>query len=146
MRPFPSRRASTPNQNEIPPPALVLRRERPRVLRTVVERRAAPQTVVHNHIIQMVRQTVCPRRDVVTRLLSPPGREAAVEEDRSRPTLAARRLVGLFSAESARRDGNRRRTTVPGPPWPPDGWCGCSPPRARGGSCGCSSAAWCITS
>ncbi len=104
MRPFPSRRASTPNQNEIPPPALVLRRERPRVLRTVVERRAAPQTVVHNHIIQMVRQTVCPRRDVVTRLLSPPGREAAVEEDRSRPTLAARRLVGLFSAESARRE------------------------------------------
>ncbi len=106
MRPFSLRSSSAPaRRNTLPPPDLVLRRDRPRVVRTVVERRAAPQTVVHNHITQVVRQTVCHRRDTVFRLLPPPGREAEeAGEDRSRPTLAAQRLVRLFSAESARRE------------------------------------------
>lgn len=73
------------------------------MLKTVVERRAVSQTVVHNHITQVIRRAVFPRRDTVYRLLPAPRPEGAGEE-RSRPTLWARRLVGLFSAESARRE------------------------------------------
>lgn len=105
MRPCTSRRTSAPaRQREIPPPALVLRRERPRTIKTVVERRPVSQTVVHNHITQVVRQTVLPRRDTVYRSLPRPTGRGSEEDDRSRPTLAARRLVRLFSAESARRE------------------------------------------
>ncbi len=74
------------------------------MVKTVVERRAVSQTVVHNHITQVVRQTVLPRRDTVYRFLPRPAGRGPEEDDRSRPTLAARRLVRLFSAESARRE------------------------------------------
>ncbi len=87
----------------MPPPALVLRRERPRTLKTVVERRTVSQTVVHNHITQVLCQKVHPRRDTVYRLL-PPARTETAGEERSRPTLWARRLVRLFSIESARQE------------------------------------------
>ncbi len=74
-------------------------------IRTVVERRAAPQTVVHNHITQVIQRQVPPRRDMVYRLFPQPGEEADTEwEERSRPTLAAQRLIRLFSTESARRE------------------------------------------
>lgn len=68
----------------------------------MVERRIVSQTVVHNHITPKIFQQVYPRRDTVLRVLSPTPPER--EEERARPTLAARRLVGLFSAESARRE------------------------------------------
>lgn len=69
----------------------------------MVERRTVLQTVVHNHITRTVYRPVCERRDTVLRLLAlpAPGRE---DEARSRPTLAARRLARLFSAESAKRE------------------------------------------
>ncbi len=84
------------------PPELVLRRERRREIRQVVERRIVSQTVVHNHITQKAFWRVYPRRDTVLRILSPTKSER--DEERSRPTLAARRLVRLFSAESARNE------------------------------------------
>ncbi len=69
----------------------------------MVERRTLLQTVVHNHITKTVYRPLCERRDTVLRLLSQPD-PAREEETRSRPTQAARRLVRLFSAESARRE------------------------------------------
>lgn len=105
MRAFPSQRHSTPPRRASPlPPALVLRRERPSTVKTVVERRTVQQTVVHNHITQVVRGAACPRRDTALRLLPRPEPEREEADDRSRPTLAAQRLVRLFSTESARRE------------------------------------------
>ena len=69
----------------------------------MVERRTLLQTVVHNHITQTVCRPLCERRDTVLRLLAQPD-PAREEETRSRPTLAARRLVRLFAAESARQE------------------------------------------
>lgn len=69
----------------------------------MVERRTVSQTVVHNHITQTVLQRVYPRRDTVLRVLSPPT-PAEESEERARPTLWAKRLVRLFSTESARRE------------------------------------------
>lgn len=69
----------------------------------MVERRTVLQTVVHNHITQTVYRPVCPRRDALFHLFSQPD-AAREDETRSRPTLAARRLVRLFSAESAKRE------------------------------------------
>ncbi len=105
MRAFPSQRHSTPLRRSAPfPPALVLRRERPSTVKTVVERRTVQQTVVHNHITQVVRGSLCPRRDTAPRLLPQPGPEREEPDDRSRPTLWAQRLVRLFSVGSARRE------------------------------------------
>ncbi len=69
----------------------------------MVERRTVLQTVVHNHITRTVCRPVRERRDTVLRLLAPPD-PAREDEVRSRPTLAARRLARLFSAESAKRE------------------------------------------
>ncbi len=105
MRTFPSQSYSPGVRRGAPfPPALVLRRERPSTVKTVVERRTVQQTVVHNHITQVVRQTLLPRQDTVYRFLPQPGTAREESDARSRPTLAARRLVSIFSAESARRE------------------------------------------
>lgn len=69
--------------------------------KTVVERRLVSQTVVHNHITQVIQKEVCPRRDTVCCFLPRPEPEGKA---RARPTLAAQRLVRLFSVESARRE------------------------------------------
>lgn len=69
----------------------------------MVERRTVLQTVVHNHITQTVCQPIHTRQDTLLRLVFQPDM-AREDETRSRPTLAARRLVRLFSAESAKRE------------------------------------------
>ncbi len=107
MRTFPSQSYSPGFRRGAPfPPALVLRRERPSTVKTVVERRTVRETVVHNHITQVVRQTVFRGRDTVYRLPPPMGqpRQGQEDDDRSRPTLAAQRLVRLLSIGSVRRE------------------------------------------
>lgn len=105
MRAFPLQRHSPPPRHSAPlPPALILRRERRATVKTVVERRTVHQTVIHNHITQVLRGAVRPGRDTALRLPPPSGAAREEADERSRPTLAAQRLVRLFTAGSARRE------------------------------------------